>query len=88
MMKYEIVKEYSNGQFWRITGVKRTTFEKMIKILKKSYAEKHRKRGRKPKLSIKNQLLVALEYWHEYRTYAYIAASYGIAESNMYRNIK
>ena len=88
MMKYEIVKGYSDGQFRRITGVKRTTFEKMIKILKKSYAEKHRKRGRKPKLSIENQLLAALEYWREYRTYAHIAASYGIAESNMYRNIK
>ena len=33
-------------------------------------------------------MLVALEYWREYRTYAHIAASYGIAESNMYRNIK
>lgn len=32
--------------------------------------------------------MAALEYWREYRTYAHIAASYGIAESNMYRNIK
>ena len=60
----------------------------MTEILKKSYVQKHRKRGRKPKLSIENQLLAALEYWREYRTYAHIAASYGIAESNMYRNIK
>ena len=56
--------------------------------MKKSYAEKHKRRGRKPKLSIENQLLAALEYWHEYRTYAHIAASYGIAESNIYRSIK
>ncbi len=60
----------------------------MIEILKKSYAEKHKRRGRKPKLSIENQLLAALEYWREYRTYAHIAASYGIAESNIYRSIK
>jgi hypothetical protein len=32
--------------------------------------------------------LAALEYWREYRTYAHIAASYGIAESNIYRSIK
>ena len=32
--------------------------------------------------------MAALEYWREYRTYAHIAASYGIAESNIYRNIK
>ena len=87
-MKYEIIKEYNDHQFRRITGVKRTTFEKMIEILKKSYAEKHRRRGRNLKLSIEDQLLAALEYWREYRTYAHIAASYGIAESNMYRNIK
>ena len=88
MKKYEIIKEYDEKQFRRITGVKRATFKKMIEILKKSYAEKHRRRGRKPKLSIENQLLAALEYWREYRTYAHIAASYGIAESNIYRSIK
>ena len=88
MMKYEIIKEYNEKQFRRITGVKRATFNKMVEILKKSYAEKHRRRGRKPKLSIENQLLAALEYWREYRTYAHIAASYGIAESNIYRSIK
>ena len=83
MMKYEIIKEYDEEQFRRITGIKRATFNKMIEILKKSYAEKHRRRGRKPKLSIE-----ALEYWREYQTYAHIAASYGIAESNIYRSIK
>ena len=88
MMKYEIIKEYSDKQFRRITGVKRATFEKMLEILKKAYAEKHRRRGRKPKLSIEEQLLAALEYWREYRTYAHIAANYGIDESNIYRSIK
>ncbi len=34
-----------------------------------------------PKLSIEDQLLATLEYLREYRTYAHIAASYGIAES-------
>ncbi len=88
MMKYEIIKEYEEKQLRRITGVKRATFNKMIEILNKSYAEKHRRRRRKPKLSIENQLLAALEYWREYRTYAHIVASYGIAESNIYRSIK
>ena len=88
MMKYEKINEYDENKFRRITGVKRATFEKMVEILKKSQAEKHKRRGRKPKLSIENQLLAALEYWREYRTYAHIAASYGIAESNIYRSIK
>ena len=87
-MKYEKISEYSNTQFRRITGVKRTTFDKMVEILQKGYAEKHRRRGRKPKLSIEDLLLATLEYLREYRTYAHIAASYGIAESNIYRGIK
>jgi len=87
-MKYEIIAEYSNTQFRRITGVKRATFEKMVKILQIAYAEKHRRRGRTPKLSIEDLLLATLEYLREYRTYAHIAASCGIAESNICRGIK
>ncbi len=68
--------------------MKRATFDKMAEILRKGYAEKHRHRGRKPKLSIEDLLLATLEYLREYRTYAHIAASYGIAESNIYRGIK
>ncbi len=87
-MKYEKIAEYSNTKFRRITGVKRATFQKMVEILQKAYAEKHRRRGRTPKLSIEDLLLATLEYLREYRTYAHIAASYGIAESNIYRGIK
>lgn len=87
-MKYEKITEYSNTKFRRITGVKRATFDKMVEILHKAYAHKHRRRGRTPKLSIEDLLLATLEYLREYRTYAHIAASYGIAESNIYRGIK
>ncbi len=87
-MKYETLQEYKEEQFRRITGVKRKTFQKMVEILKQAYVEKHRRRGRKPKLSIEDQLLATLEYLREYRTYAHIAASFGIAESNIYRTIR
>ena len=33
-------------------------------------------------------VLATLEYLREYRTYAHIAASYGIAENNIYRWIR
>jgi hypothetical protein len=87
-MKYEILRDYSDEKFRRITGVKRSTFEKMLEILHAAQAEKHRRGGRKPKLCMENTLLAALEYWREYRTYAHIAASFGIDESNIYRAIK
>jgi len=87
-MKYETLKNYSDEQFRRITGVRRTTFEKMLEILRPKHEEKLSKGGRKPKLILEEMLLAALEYWREYRTYAHIAASYGIHESNMHRLIK
>ena len=87
-MKYEILKSYNEEQFRRITGVKRPTFEKMLEILRPKLKEKLSKGGRKPNLTLEEMLLAALEYWREYRTYAHIAASYGVHESNMYRLIK
>ncbi|WP_304583484.1 transposase family protein [Acutalibacter muris] len=89
-MKYEKLAEYSNTRFRRITGVKRATFDKRVEILRKGYAEKPRRRGRTPKLSIEDLLLATLEYLREHRTYTYahITASYGIAESNIYRGSK
>ena len=60
----------------------------MVEIVKKSYDEKHKRKGRKLKLSIEDMVLATLEYLREYRTYAHIAASYGIAESNIYRGIR
>jgi hypothetical protein len=87
-MKYENIRSYSDEQFRRITGVKRTTFEKMLGILRLKQGEKLAKGGRKSRLSLEEMLLAALEYWREYRTYAHIAASYGIHESNMHRLIK
>jgi hypothetical protein len=87
-MKYEKIKSYKEEKFRRITGVKRTTFEKMIEILKTAYDAKHRKRGRHTKLTIEDMLLATLEYLREYRTYAHIAASCDIDESNIYRLVK
>jgi len=91
-MKYENIKEYSSGKFRRISGIKKETFEKAIEILKAKYAEEHsknvRKSGRKPKLSMEDKLLATLEYLREYRTMAHIAASYGIAESNIHTIIR
>jgi hypothetical protein len=87
-MKYETMKEYNDAKFRRITGVKRQTFAKMLEILQAAHADKHKRRGRNPKLCMEDRLLAALEYWREYRTFAHIGASFGLDESNMYRSIK
>ena len=38
----------------------------MVEIVKKSYDEKHKRRGRKLKLSIEDMVLATLEYLREY----------------------
>ena len=87
-MKYENIKNYKSEEFRRVTGISRKTFEKILEILEPKHKAKLSKGGRKPKLRLEEMLLATLEYWREYRTYAHIAASYGIHESNMYRLIK
>ena len=76
-MKYDQIEEFSDEQFRRLTGVKRSTFKKMIEILREADHKKKTRGGRKSKLSLENRLLMALEYIREYRTYFHIATSYG-----------
>lgn len=87
-MKFEKIKDFKDTNFRRITGVKRKTFDKMIEILTEAEKIKKAEGGRPNKLSLENRLLMALEYLREYRTYAHIAASYGLGESNAYTAIK
>lgn len=87
-MRYESIKNYSDENFRRLTGVKKKTFNKMVEILTPAFDLKRKKGGRKPKLIIEDMLLASLEYWREYRTYFHIASEFGIHESNMYSTIR
>jgi len=87
-MKYNQIKNLPDEQFRRLTGVKRTTFEKMLEILLEADRKKKAKGGRKNKLSIEDQLLMVLEYIREYRTYFHIAKSYGVSESAAFKTVR
>jgi hypothetical protein len=87
-MKYEQIQGLEEDKFRRLTGVKRTTFEKMIVILTDADVKKKAKGGRKNKLCLEDQLLMALEYIREYRTYFHISQSYGVSESSAYKTVK
>ena len=87
-MRYDCLKEFKDEEFLRLTGVKRSTFEKMVDILKEAESSKKLLGGRPNRLSIEDQLLMALEYIREYRTYFHVGASYQISESACYRNIR
>lgn len=87
-MKYQQVEHLDEVLFRRLTGVKRATFTKMVDILGLADQVKKARGGRKNKLSLEDQLLMALEYLREYRTYFHVATSYGISESSAYKAIK
>jgi len=86
MGKYESASKLSNPEFRRLTGVKKSTFETMKKILEAAEQEKKREGGKPNKLTIAERLLMSLEYLREYRTYFHLGQSYGISESACYRN--
>jgi hypothetical protein len=87
-VKFEIVKGLDEEKFRRLTGVKRTTFDKMVGILEQTIRSRETTKGRKKKLSIENMLLMTLEYIREYRTYFHISQSYSVSESNAYKTVK
>lgn len=87
-MKFAIVKGLDEEKFRRLTGVKRTTFDKMVGILDQAITDRKTNKGRKKKLSIEDMLLMTLEYIREYRTYFHISQSYSVSESNAYKTVK
>jgi hypothetical protein len=87
-MKYDQIKELLEEQFRRLTGVKKATFKKMLGILREADEKKKAKGGRKSKLSVEDQLLMAMEYIREYGTYFHIATNYGISESVAFKIIR
>lgn len=89
MLWEKIPQNLSGNQFQRLTGVKKSTFEKMCFIVRavKEQRRKHPKRGKQARLGIEDQLLMMLMYHREYRTFLHIAMDYGISESQCHRII-
>jgi hypothetical protein len=80
------LEHLSEGQFRRLTGLKRAVFTKMVQVL---HADgKHKRGGNRRRLSLEECLLMTLEYWREYRTLFHISHSYGLSESACCRIIR
>jgi len=86
MNKHQNTNKLSDTVFRRQTGVKRSTFNKMIELLTAAEQKKKALGGKPNKLPLEDRLLMWLEYMREYRTYFHISRSYGISESACYRN--
>ena len=67
---YEKAVKLNDEDFKEIIGVKKSTFESMVKILKEADIARPKKYrgGRKKKLSIEEQLILTLKYYRYYVT--------------------
>lgn len=75
------------AKFKRKLGVKRQTFETMLKVLQAREARK-KKRGRTPALCLEDQLVLTLAFWREYRTHFHLSEDWGVDESTVRRTIE
>ena len=82
-MKYEEIKNRTDKDFKRLTGVSHAIFKKMVAVLNQEIPIF----GRPPKLKREDQLLMTLMYWREYRTQFHIGQTYDLSESAVCRTI-
>ena len=82
-MFYADLKTKPDALFKRLTGVQTATFLEMCQALKTHLSV----RGRKPKHSLEDRLLLTLMYWREYRTFVHIGQTYGLSESAVCRTV-
>ena len=91
-MKWKTIQHLEGTAFKRLVGVSRDTFEKMVSEAKRiAKISRHtvpgKKRGPKPSLSKRDEVLMLLMYYREYRTFFHIASSYNISEAQCWRII-
>lgn len=80
-MRWQNIKKLSNNQFRRVSGVKKTTFLKLVDLLRSKWILRRRAGGPRPKLSLENQLLLVLSYWRNYGTFLETGTKFGVSET-------
>jgi hypothetical protein len=80
-IKYHKVNKLSDEDFKRVTGVSRETFKMMVDVLTKHYSQGKVKGGRTRSLVPRDELLLTLEYYREYRTFKHLGVDYEVSES-------
>jgi hypothetical protein len=85
---YNKIKNLSEENFRRKTGVKRNTFNKLVEIVLNKESERKKILGRPSKLSYEDQVLLSLTYLREYTTYFSLGHSFAISEANCYKICK
>jgi hypothetical protein len=80
-IKFRKVNKLSETDFRRVVGVKRGTFQEMVKVVKKHYRKMKSKGGTNKSMSASDETLMMLEYYREYRTFKHLGVDYEVSES-------
>jgi transposase len=88
MNHYEKTKRLKDADFKQIIGVKRETFAAMVEVLTAEYLKKHKRGGRKPKLTLEEQLLMTLKYLRQYVTQKELAYEFEVGEATVHDTIE
>ena len=86
-MNYTEIKDLKPTAFKRYCGVNPPTFARLVEVLEQRERRK-KKKGREPRLSLEERLLLTLQYWREYRIYFHLSVSWGISEATVCRTIQ
>jgi len=74
-------------QFKRIIGTTKPVFLMMMNTLEIAHEKLHETGGNPPDLTVGDKLLIALQYYREYRTMESIAVDYSCVKSSVCRSI-
>ena len=83
-MEYSKARKLSENRFKRLTGVQKTTFKRMVELVRNE-EKKKKKPGCPCKLRIEDQVLMTLQYLREYRTQYHMGTDWGVSESTVCR---
>ncbi len=83
-MRWKKIEKLSNSEFRRIAGIKKTTFHKFLEVLKPKWLARRNSGGPIPKLSLGDQLLLALDYLRNYGSYLEVGSKFGVCESSAF----
>jgi hypothetical protein len=86
-MKYHKARKLSPKRFKRLTGVKKTTFQLMVELVRNE-ENKKKKPGRPCSLRVEDQVLMTFQYLREYRAQYHMGTDWGVSESTVCRIIQ
>lgn len=87
LTRYEKASNLKDKDFKQLIGVTKEIYGAMLRILRDSYALKHKKGGRPSKLSLEDQLFMTLKYLRQYVTQKELAFEFEVGEATVHDTI-